>query len=186
MSAPRAHTWSKCSMKQGKPQRANQMVGASWKSSNRNIPACLWPVTHAHRPYSAKINPKYSNRNQPPTEDTKKNPHNASDVMLHMYKLHTKTTQVEPTLTHTDCYSVSFEQPGAAERFFGPRRQISVFPSASQISLDSLQSGPLDLLANTSRILCFHRLPISCLNFPGSHTDAKEIWWMTSIISSLV
>lgn len=54
----RSHTYSKCSVKRWKPQRANQMVGASWKSSNRNIPVCLWPVAHEYRAFFTKLIPK--------------------------------------------------------------------------------------------------------------------------------
>lgn len=53
-----SHTYSKCSVKRWKPQRANQMVGASWKSSNRNIPVCLWPVAHEYRAFFTKLIPK--------------------------------------------------------------------------------------------------------------------------------
>lgn len=64
---------------------------------------------------------------------------------------------------------------------FGSIFAFKVFFQLPKYIWTVLELGPLDLLANTLRILCYHPLPISFLNSSGSDTDVKAIWWITPI-----
>lgn len=58
---------------------------------------------------------------------------------------------------------------------FGSIFAFKVFFQLPKYIWTVLELGPLDLLANTLRILCYHPLPISFLNSSGSDTDVKAI-----------